>query len=149
MHASECQQRYNALGLEATFIQQLNNLSTTSFFGLYRGSAWSFNAGCHRGCEAPLKIPSRGGVARSAGVGFRINNPHQVVGYGPKTPPEVPPCPRGDAVFIERGAALGAPSEFFLDIRWIANLKSRQIVNANFANNPFGRRFFTVRLSNT
>jgi hypothetical protein len=57
--------------------------------------------------RAFLKIPSVGGMARSAMVGFRINNPHQVVGYGPN-PPEVPPCPRGDAVFIERGAALGS-----------------------------------------
>ncbi len=58
-----------------------------------------------------MKIPSFGGVARSAGVGFRINNPHQAVGYGPN-PPEVPPCPRGDAVFIERGAALGGMNSY-------------------------------------
>src|SRR5687767_8438514 len=39
---------------------------------------------------APLKIPSPGGVARMAGVGFRINNPHQVVGHDPKTPLKSP-----------------------------------------------------------
>ncbi len=33
-------------------------------------------------------------MARSAGLGFWINNPHEVVGCGPN-PPEVPPCPRG------------------------------------------------------
>jgi len=32
-----------------------------------------------------LENPSLGGVARSAGVGFRINNPHQVVA-APKPP---------------------------------------------------------------
>jgi len=56
--------------------------------------------------ENPL--PRMGGAkrqrSRSAGVGFRINNPHQVVDHGPKNPP----CPRGDAVFIERGAAEAA-----------------------------------------
>ena len=53
---------------------------------------------------ARMEIPSIGGVARSAGVGSPIDNPHQVVSYT-QNPPEVPPCPRGDAVFIERGAA--------------------------------------------
>ena len=41
------------------------------------------------------EIPSVGGVARSAGVGLLPR---------PK-PPEVPPCSRGDDIFIERGAA--------------------------------------------
>jgi hypothetical protein len=63
--------------------------------------------------DAPLRIPSLGGgeglrsLHRSAGVGFRINNPHQVVNYGPKTPLKSPLVQGGDAVFIERGAALG------------------------------------------
>ena len=54
--------------------------------------------------KTPSKIPSDGGVAPSAGVGSPINNPHQVVSYT-QNPPEVPPCPRGDALFIKRGAA--------------------------------------------
>jgi hypothetical protein len=40
----------------------------------------------HSARSSSLKIPSLGGVARSAGVGFRINNPHQVLGHGPKPP---------------------------------------------------------------
>src|SRR6187431_829233 len=51
------------------------------------------NDGLNGSMLVSSQIPSLGGVARSAGVGFRINNPHQVVGYGPN-PPEVPPCPR-------------------------------------------------------
>jgi len=31
--------------------------------------------------EARLKIPSDGGVTRSAGVGSPIDNPHQIVSY--------------------------------------------------------------------
>jgi len=52
-----------------------------------------------------LENPLLGGVARSAGVGSRINNPYQVVGYGPKTLLKSP-LVQGGAVFIERGAAL-------------------------------------------
>jgi hypothetical protein len=60
---------------------------------------------------SPLKIPSLGGVARSdggrgaPGWGSRSTTHTRLSIHGPKNPPEVPPCPRGDAVFIERGAA--------------------------------------------
>ncbi len=54
---------------------------------------------------APLKIPSLGGVARSAGVGFRINNPHQVVGYGHKTPLKSP-LVQGGTLFSSNVAPL-------------------------------------------
>ena len=59
----------------------------------------------------PLKIPSVGG-----GEGLREKpSPQRRGGFPdqqrtrgcrlrPQNPPEVPPCPRGDAVFIERGA---------------------------------------------
>ena len=48
------------------------------------------------GCvQRSSEIPSVGGVARSAGVGLLPR---------PK-PPEVPPCSRGDDIFIETGAA--------------------------------------------
>jgi hypothetical protein len=38
----------------------------------------------HIGLDS-IENPLLGGVARSAGVGFRTSNPHQVVGHGPKT----------------------------------------------------------------
>src|SRR4030095_12156894 len=41
----------------------------------------------------------------SAGVGFRINNPHRVIGYGPKPPPKSPPFHRGGCVTRARRAA--------------------------------------------
>jgi len=60
----------------------------------------------------PLKIPSLGGVARSAGVGSFLtpNNPlrcssllkEKSKGVGTQSPPEVPPCPRGDDSFPPR-----------------------------------------------
>ena len=46
-------------------------------------------------CAAVLKIPSLGVAVRSDGVGWFPFPP----------PPEVPPCPRGDAIFIARSAA--------------------------------------------
>ncbi len=57
-----------------------------------------------------MKIPSVGGVKaqttavaeRRGGCGSTTHT--RLSRYGPN-PPEVPPCPRGDAVFIERGAA--------------------------------------------
>jgi hypothetical protein len=45
-------------------------------------------------CSLENPLPRRGGAkrqrSRSAGVGFLINNPHQVVGYGPKPPLKSP-----------------------------------------------------------
>ena len=59
----------------------------------------------HQQCGRCLENPSLGGVARSTGVGSRIENPHQVVGDSPKTPPQVPPCQRGTPFSFPRRAA--------------------------------------------
>ena len=44
-----------------------------------------------------MKIPSVGGVAQSAGVGSPLDNPHQGVGHGPKTPLKFPLVQGGTA----------------------------------------------------
>ena len=53
-----------------------------------------------------LENPSPSERRDSAAGGFRFK-PTQVVVTAPNPPRSLPPCPKRDAIFIERGAALG------------------------------------------
>ena len=58
------------------------------------GTLFLSNVEPQRDIKDSLKIPSLGGAARRAGGGLvRFPNP-----------PKVPPCPREDAISVERGA---------------------------------------------